>query len=86
MEETEGFFAIDTVSAGEHLHRGPIAQSQLIVQPTDLGEFAGDLRVEGYGIMVTALDHERTREHQVGQFGMAEGAAHVEMGGTPTVR
>jgi len=55
VEETEGFFAIDTVSAGEHLHRGPIAQSQLIVQPTDLGEFAGDLRVESYGIMVTAL-------------------------------
>ena len=50
-----------------------------------LGILIGHPLIRRHAVMMSSLNHERAREHQVRQLGVAESAAHVEVRPLPFI-
>ena len=64
---------VDAVAALKELDLGLVTDSQLSVEPTDLGILASDLGIAGHGIVVAAFHHEGTRCNEIAHLGVAVG-------------
>ena len=77
VEEVEGGLVVDAVSAPEEVDRDAVRHSDLSVQPADFGELVRHPAVAADAVVMTAFDHERSREHQIGHLGVVKCLAEV---------
>ena len=80
VQEVEGALAVDGVRPVEELDLGSVAQAQLDVLPSGLGELVGHPLVGCHAVVMATFDHEGARDHEPAELGVVEGVAQVELG------
>jgi hypothetical protein len=72
VKELKGPLTIDAVATLKELDLDSIRNTELSVQPTNLGELVRHPTISSNSIVVPSLDHEWAGRHQVGHLGVVE--------------